>query len=215
MSLIENSRTKNASRNIVFGIGNRILNIILPFITRTVLIYILGKKFLGLNALFTSILQVLNLAELGFSSAIIYSMYKPIAENDITKVGILLNLYKKVYRIIGTIILVLGIAMLPFIKYFINGEYPEGINIYLIYLINLINTCLTYFLFAYKNSLLTASQREDIISKINSVILIIQNLLQMIILLITKNYYFYIITLPVCTVCNNLFVAFISIGNYY
>ena len=109
MKLIENNRTKNTSRNILYGIVNRSLNIIFPFISRTILIYVLGTKFLGLNALFTSILQVLNLAELGFSNAIIYSMYKPVAENDIEKIGVLLNFYKKVYRIIGIVILVFGI----------------------------------------------------------------------------------------------------------
>lgn len=214
MNLIESSRTKNTSRNILYGIINKILNTILPFITRTILIYVLGNKFLGLNALFTSVLQVLNLAELGFSSAIIYSMYKPVADNDIKKIGILLNFYKKVYRIMGIVILTMGFILLPFIKNFISGDYPAGINIYVIYLINLTNTCLTYFLYAYKNSLLIASQREDIISKIASVVLIIQNIIQMIILLIFKNYYLYIITLPLCTVFNNLFVAFVVKKRY-
>jgi len=208
MEIKENSRTKNASRNILFGLIYKCLNIIMPFITRTIMIYTLGTKFLGLNSLFTSILQVLNLAELGFSNAIIYSMYKPIAENDKTKIAILLNYYKKVYRVIGIVILVIGIMLLPFLKYFINGDYPDGINIYIIYIINLLNTCLTYFLFAYKNSLLTASQREDIISKISSYVLILQNILQIIILLVIKDYYCYIIVLPLCTIINNLYTAF-------
>ncbi len=214
MNLIENSRTKNASRNIVFGFLQRVLNIIFPFITRTVFIYILGNKFLGLNDLFVSILQVLNLAELGFSNAITFSMYKPIAENDTKKVGVLLNLYKKVYRIMGIIIFAIGLIMLPFLKNLISGDYPAGINIYIVYLINLVNTCLTYFLFAYKSSLLAASQREDMISKISSVVLITKNLLQIVILLIAKNYYLYIIALPITTICNNLFVAWVVNKRY-
>lgn len=207
MNIIEGSRTKNATRNITFGVIYKVLNIIIPFITRTIMLYVLGTEFLGLNGLFSSILQVLNLAELGFSNAIIYSMYKPVAENDYKKISILLNYYKKVYKIIGIIVLILGVILLPFISYFINGTYPSGINIYIIYIITLANTCLTYFLYAYKNSLLIAGQREDILSKISAAILIIQNIVQAIVLLVFKNYYLYIIMLPICTIINNLIVS--------
>lgn len=207
MSMIEGSRTKNATRNITFGVIYKVLNIIVPFVTRTIMLYVLGTQFIGLNGLFGAILQVLNLAELGFSNAIIYSMYKPIAENDYKKISILLNYYKKVYKIIGIIVLILGILLIPFIQYFINGTYPSEVNIYIIYIITLANTCLTYFLYAHKNSLLIAGQREDIISKISTSILIVQNVVQSIILLVFKNYYLYIIVLPICTIINNLIVS--------
>lgn len=101
-------RTKNAMRNIIFGFINRLVLILGPFVIRTILIKKLGAEYLGLSSLFTSILQVLNLTELGFSSAVVYSMYKPIVEKDVEKICALLNFYKKVYRIIGCVILVLG-----------------------------------------------------------------------------------------------------------
>ena len=91
------SRTKNGIRNIGSGIINRILLIVFPFITRTILLYSLGSEYLGLNSLFTSILTVLNLAELGFGSALVFSMYKPIAENDKKKICALLSVYKKIF----------------------------------------------------------------------------------------------------------------------
>ena len=90
------SRTKNALRNIFYGSINRTINIILPFISRTVILYLMGTQYLGLSSLFTSILSFLSLTELGIGSAMIYSMYKPIAENDTATIRALLNLYKKI-----------------------------------------------------------------------------------------------------------------------
>lgn len=89
-------RTQNTLRNIVFGIVNKIVMLAFPFIIRTLIIYYIGIQYAGLNNLFVSILQVLNLSELGFSSAIVYSMYKPVAENDIKKIGTLLNYFKNI-----------------------------------------------------------------------------------------------------------------------
>ena len=96
------NRTHNATRNIVFGVILKIYQILLPFIMRTAMIYLMGIEYLGLNSLFTSILQVLNLAELGVGSAMVYSMYKPIAENDKSTICALLKLYKKYYSFYWT-----------------------------------------------------------------------------------------------------------------
>ena len=104
-------RTKNATKNIVFGVILKMYQIIVPFVIRTILIYFLGVEYLGLNSLFTSILQVLNLAELGVGSAMVFSMYKPIAEDDSKKICALMNLYKIYYRIIGIIVLILGVII--------------------------------------------------------------------------------------------------------
>ena len=201
------SRTKNTVRNIIFGIINKMVTIILPFIMRTVIIYILGTEYLGLNSLFTSILQVLNLTELGFGNALVYSMYKPLAEKDDKKVCQLLNYYKQCYKIIGTIVLAIGIIIIPFLNNFIAGEHPANINIYFIYIIYLVNTTLSYFLYAYKGSLLIADQRNDINSNISTVLSILQNILQIIVILLMKNYYYYIAILPIITVANNLITA--------
>lgn len=201
------SRTKNTVRNIIFGTINKVVTIILPFIMRTVMIYVLGTEYLGLNSLFTSILQVLNLTELGFGTALVYSMYKPLAENDDRKVCQLLNYYKQCYRIIGIIVLIIGIIIIPFLNNFIAGDYPAGINIYYIYIIYLINTTLSYFLYAYKGALLIANQRNDINSNINTVLSIVQNIFQIMIILLLKNYYYYIAILPIITIANNLVTA--------
>lgn len=198
------NRTQNAVRNIFFGALNRIITQILPFCIRTVIINELGEHYLGVSGLFTSILQVLNLSELGFGNAMVYSMYRPIAEEDTEKICALLNLYKKVYRIIGIAIFIFGFLLLPFIPKLVKAGYPEGINLYVIYIIFLFNTAISYLLYAYKSSLLNAHQRTDIENIISLIMCALQYGTQIIILVICKNYYLYIVVMPAVTILTNL-----------
>ncbi len=193
---------------------NRFVSILFPFVLRTVMIQMLGAGYLGLNSLFSAILQVLNLAELGFSEAIVYSMYKPIADNDRKKICEILNTFRKIYAVIGCVIFVVGIILMPFLKYFIKDSYPEGINIHILFFIYLINTSISYWLFAYKNSILVALQRNDIISKIDVSVKIILNVSQILILVLVQNYYLYLIVLPVCTLINNLYTSYVVDKRY-
>ena len=154
---MELDRTKNALRNIVWGVIEKITLLLLPFITRTVLIKVLGVDYLGLNTLFVSILQVLSVSELGIGSAIVFSMYKPIAEDDNKTLCALLNLYKKIYHCVGSAILILGLLIMPFLHHFVKGEIPSDVNLYSLYLIFLLNTVISYFLFAYKETMYRAN----------------------------------------------------------
>lgn len=202
------NRIENTKRNLFFGLINKMVMIILPFITITIIIYYLGVEYLGLNSLFSSLLSVLNLAELGFGSALVYSMYKPIAEDDDEHICCLLNFYKICYRIIGLIVFGAGLVCLPYIKYFIkDAQYPEQINIYIVYSIYLLNTVLSYLVFAYKKSLLIAYQRNDICSLYNTVILFVQYVLQILIIVLSRNYYVYLLLLPIATVVENVIIA--------
>lgn len=203
-------RSKNAIRNASFGIIEKCVGIILPFIVRTIFIRTLGAEYLGLNSLFTSILTVLNLTELGFSSAIVFSMYKPIAEDDDETINALLYFYKKVYRYIGLLILGIGLILVPFLPKLINGTYPENVNLIVVYLIYLLNTVISYFLYAYLTSLITAFQRDDVISKVNIIISTIMYITQIIALIVIKNYYIYILIMPIFTVINNIRTAIIA-----
>lgn len=153
---------------------------------RTALIYLMGVQYLGLNSLFTSILQVLNLAELGVGSAMIYSMYKPIAEDNNAAICALMKLYRTYYRVIGLIIAVVGCALTPFIPKLISGDVPEEVNIYVLYLLNLGATVLSYWLYAYKNSILQAYQRMDVVSKVALVTSTIQYVFQLLVLWLFK-----------------------------
>lgn len=197
-------RTKNTIRNIVFGFCYKLLNILLPFVSRTVILYILGSQYLGLSSLFTSILSFLSLADLGIGGAMVYSMYKPIAENDTSTIRALLNLYRKFYRIIGTVIFGLGLCLLPCLKFLVREQLPGDVNLYVLYLIYLLNSALSYWLFAYKNALLQAYQRNDIESKIALIITPLSYIVMLGSLFITHNYYTYIIWLPIFTIATNI-----------
>lgn len=201
---------KNAKRNIIVGVFNKTILLILPFLTKMIINNTLGSEYLGLNSLFASILSVLALSELGFSSALVYHMYKPIAEEDQKAINALLNLYKKVYFYIGLVIVGLGVLFLPFLPKVISGGYPDGINIYILYLLQLSNTAVSYFLFGYKQSLLVAHQREDINSIINLITQAGMQVLQIVLLVKTSNYYLYVLCMPLFTVANNLWIAYFT-----
>ena len=187
------NRTQNASRNIFFGVVQRLYQLIVPFVMRTAMIYWLGVEYLGLDGLFTSILSVLNLAELGVGSAMVYSMYKPVVEDDKSTICALMKLYKIYYRIIGGIVLVAGLILCPFVPKLISGSIPEGLNIYILFLLNLAATVLSYWLFAYKNSLLQAYQRVDIVSKVTMGVNTVRYLIQFAVLFVLHDYYLYLI----------------------
>lgn len=208
------NKTKNAIRNLFWGFWNKILLIILPFVMRTVLIYTMGNEYVGLNSLFTSILSVLSLSELGFSSAIVYSLYKPITENDQSRINAIVKFYRDIYHIIGCVIAGLGLAILPFLKNFISGTYPSDINIYVLYLVYLANTSVGYFLFAYKKAILAASQRNDIESNVSTITIILQYGLQIGLLIAFRNYYVYCVILPLMTIVNNLMTSYYVDKNY-
>ena len=207
-------RTKNAKINIIFGFLLKIYQIIVPFFMRTIIISSLGVEYLGLNSLFTSVLQVLNLAELGVGSAMIYSMYKPITIDDNKKICALMNLYKKYYNIIGLIVLAIGTMLLPFIPYLIKSDLPNDINLYVLYTLNLLATVLSYWLFAYKNSVLQAHQRQDIISKITIAVNTCMYLLQIVSIWIMHNYYFFVILTLLGQISINIITAIVSTRIY-
>lgn len=203
-------RSKNAVRNIKVGIISNAVNLLLPFLARAVFIRTLGAEYLGVNSLFSSVLSVLSLTELGFSSAVVFSMYKAIAEDDTKSINALLCFYRKVYRYVGAIILGLGLLLIPFLPNLTRGSYPGDIDPLIVYLVFLFNTVISYFLFAYLNSLLTAFQRTDIDARINMLMNIGKNALQIVLLLTVKNYYAYLAIMPVFTVLSNIRTAMIT-----
>ena len=207
-------RTRNAKRNMLVGWTQSILSMLFPFVTRTAMIYSLGVEYLGLNSLFTSVISVLNLAELGVGSAMVFSMYKPIAENNEKKICALLNLYKIYYRIIGVVIAIIGIALIPVLPYLIHGDVPSGINVYILYLLNLASTVFTYWLFGYKNCLFSAHQRIDIYNIVSICISFLTLVCQLWSLFIARNYYLYLIVAIITGIINNIVVALIATKMY-
>lgn len=207
-------RIKNATRNIVFGTVLKIYQILIPFLMRTVMIYFMGVQYLGLNSLFTSILQVLNLAELGVGSAMVYSMYKPIAEDDSKSICALMRLYRTYYRGIGAVIAVVGVVMTPLIPHLINSSLPPELNIYVLYLLNLAATVLSYWLFAYKNALFQAHQRTDITSKVTLLTSTIQYGAQIFVIACLKDYYIFVMVALATQILTNLITAIAATKMY-
>lgn len=198
------SRTSNSIRNFTVVFFEQVVYNIISFICRTIFIVTLGKTYLGYSGLFSDILTLLSLAELGVGTAITYFMYKPTADEDYEKVVAYLNFYKKIYRCIGTIIGIIGICLTPFINIFISGvDNIENLNI--IYLLYLFNTTVSYF-FSYNRSILITQQKNYIISIIYMITVFLQNIFQIISLLLFKNYIVYLIIQIVFTFLNNLMI---------
>lgn len=178
------------------------------------MIYLLGVEYLGLNSLFTSILSVLNLAELGVGSAMVFSMYKPIVDDDKNKICALMKLFRIYYRIIGIVILIIGLIICPFVPKLIKSGVPADINIYILYILNLLATVFSYWLFAYKNCLLSAHQRSDVTSKVTLLVNTVQYIIQFALLFIFKNYYLYVITLLLGQIGINIVTAIVVTKMY-
>lgn len=200
-------RVKNASRNMVYGTALQVFKMVVPFAMRTVMIYVLGVEYLGLNSLFASVLSVLNLAEMGVVSAMVYSMYKPIIDDDTEKICAILRLYKIYYRIIGCVVGGMGLALLPYIPQLISGDVPPDIDIYVLYLLNLASTVFSYWFFAYKGSILQAHQRNDVISKATLIADVTRYSLQFVAIGALHSYYLYVIINVLAQVFSNVLAA--------
>lgn len=206
------SRLKYTGKNIVYGYISSITTILLKFILRTIFIGILGATYLGVNGLFTNVLGVLSFAELGFGVAMNFALYKPVAEENIEKIKSLLLFYKRVYRIIALIITVIGLGILPFLSYIIKDPGDIG-NVSIYYLIFLFNTVSSYFI-TYKYGLLTAHQKDYIVSNINSITAIVTTALQIVVLLVFKDFLMYLIIAAVVGLAQKIF-ANIYINNRF
>ncbi len=206
---MEKSRTEYSILNIITGLGGYTVNTIVGLICRMVFTRTLSADYLGVSGLFTNILTMLSLAELGIGSAIVYALYKPLATNDKDKVASLVQFYGKCYRIIGIVVAVIGIILMPFLDLLIT-EQPDIIeSIYLIYGIHLFNTASTYF-FSYRSSLLMAAQQNYIVTGTNYIITIGQSILQMFWLLATHDYIGYLLIQSIGTFIYNFSVSYIA-----
>lgn len=199
------SRVKNTIRNILFGYIGTIISLVLGFVSRTVFIYVLGATYLGINGLFTNILGVLSFAELGIGTAMNYSLYKPVAERDTEKIKSLMRFYKFAYRTIALIVTIIGLIILSNLKYIIKGA--EGIdNIAIYYLIFLFNTVISY-LVSYKFSLVNAEQKNYIFTNINTITSFITIIVQIISLIVFKNFLVYLLITAVIGVIQKMFIS--------
>jgi len=200
------SRIDNSLRNIKYAILGQGIVIIMSFITRLVFVRHLPVEYLGLNGLFANIMVMLSLAELGIGSSIIYSLYKPLASKDEEKVAALMGVYKKTYRIIGIVVAFLGLFILPFLTFVVNEEIPTSSSIYIIYLLFLLNAVMGYFII-YKQSILSADQQEYVITSYRSLVTVLANAVQIIFLVLTREYLVFLILQILATTSLNIILA--------
>lgn len=186
----KSGRTANVKRNILYGFLQFIVAHVLPFIVRTILIYRFGIDYLGLNSLFASVLSVLSLMDLGFGTAVVYSMYRPVAEDDKDQICAYLTYYRKIYRWVGLAILFAGLFLMPFLKNFIKDPtLPGNLNLYACYAIFLGNAVISYLLYGYLTAIPTAYQRRDILSRVDMGISLLSCMVRSLVLLLSSNFW--------------------------
>ena len=206
---MESGRTKNSLRNSGYALIVQGITVVLNFAIRTVFIKTLSVAYLGLNGLFTNILNVLSFAELGFGTAIVYEMYKPIAENDEKKISAYMNFFKLVYRVVGVLILVIGFLLIPNLDYFISDstEIPvDAPSLAIIYVLYLVNSAVSYF-FNYKRSLVIATQNGYVDSRNQLGFNFLKCGIQFFILIVFKSYLGYLAIQIACTLLGNVAIS--------
>lgn len=214
---MEKSRVSKSLKNTIFGLVGMICALIVSFATKSIFVRLLGAEYNGVNGLFTNILQVLNLAELGFATSISYALYKPLKAGDERTTAALMSYFAKIYRIIAIVVTVAGCCCIPFLQYLIAEDISE-----LSFTINqlrgyfamfLANTVCSYLL-AYKRTIITADQNNYLVTNVDNTFNILLNIVQIILLLIYKNFYAYLATMIAKTVINNLVLHIIASKKY-
>lgn len=208
-----NSRTRNVALNATASLATQVLMIVLNFVSRTVFIRTLGVDYLGVNGLFSNVLQILSFAELGIGNAIVFSLYKPLAEHDEERLCSLMQLYKKFYLIIFGVVMVLGLAMIPFLDFLIKGEPNIKENLVLIYIFYLLDTALSY-LYIYKQSIISADQKQYVVTTVLTVASIMRVLGQIIILYLTHNFILFLTINLVFRVGGNIYCSHVADRRY-
>jgi len=198
-------RIENSIKNSAVGIASQVVTTIVGLIVRTVFIRQLNSDYLGVNGLFSNILTMLSLAEMGLGSAIVYNMYKPLAEHDEKQLARLLNLYKSAYRVIGVIVAAIGLAIIPFMGFIIKNP-PAVDHLTFIYILFLANTVSSYY-FAYKRSLYQADQKQRVIKAIHAIIIITKGIFEILILILSRNYVLYVVIQIAFTFLENLIIS--------
>lgn len=206
------ARTLNAMLNASMGIGTQFVVLISQFVMQTVFIKTLSAEYLGLNGVFSNVLQFLSIAELGIGGAITYTLYKPLADKNEGLIRSIMGLYKMIYTVIGGVILAVGLITSFFLNWFIEPSSSLG-NIQFLFILYLLNSVVSYF-FAYRRTLLIADQRGYVDSLNQSIFKIVQVVFQCIFLLTTHEYIWFLIIQIVATTCSN-FNVYIKTNKIY
>ena len=191
----------------------QVITLLLNFVSRTVFIRYLGNDYLSCEGLLTNVLTLLSFSELGIGSAIIQSLYKPCAGKDYEKIGQLLTLFSKAYKIIAITVSALGLCIFPLVSHLRGDLAIQNTEFLIIYFLFLGNTVASYIC-GYKRSFLIADQRNYVVSLIHQGAIILKTVLQTLLLVLTKNYYLYLTIAIVTTILNNVVCNIITNKKY-
>lgn len=202
LKLEQESRTKNSIRNSSIGMMAQITAILMGFITRVVFTHTLSQGYVGINGLFTDILNILSLTELGVGTAITYALYGPIAKKDEQRQKAIMHVFRNLYRITAAVVFLIGICIIPFLNVLMKNR-PDVDHIVFIYLLYLMNTVVSYLLI-YKKTLIDAYQKSYITILYHNGFIVLQDIFQIAILLLTKNFILYLSIAILCTFIGNV-----------
>ena len=208
----QESRKKKSIRNITYNLVNQSIALILAFLSRTVFIWGFGVEYLGLNSLFTDVLSLLSMADLGFGTAMVFSFYKPLAENNQKKMAALICFYRKIYNVIAFSVTAIGLCIIPALPFIVNVQQPIP-NMYIYYVLSLLNVSVSY-LCVYKTSILTADQNAYIIAQVNMFCNIFKTVVQCFSIILWKNYLMYLGIGIVFTISANIIASVIAKRKY-
>ena len=207
------SRTQKSLKNIFSSFYTYFLNIILQFLNRTIFLAYLSIDYLGINGLFSNLISMLNLAELGIAGAMVYALYKPLAEQDTDRIKSLMYLYKKLYSFVGIFVLFVGFLITPFLGFFINGNSSNIKYLKFYFILYVVDTGISYFL-SFKRSIIICAQKQYIINRITIIRIILTNVFQIIILIFTRSYALYLLVKIFCTLIENIIVTLTANHKY-
>jgi len=205
-------RTEKSIKNLFFSLIGQTFAILISFVSRYFFVRLLATEYLGLNGLFTNILTILSFVELGIGPALTFALYEPLKNKDKEKIKSLMYVFKKSYIYIGTIIIILGILLTPFIKLLIS-DLPSIKNLHLIYILFVINSGVSYF-GSYKKTLLTSDQKGYKVSMMHYICFFLMNVFQILVLFFTKNFILYLIIQIIFTILENV-VSSIFVNKEY
>lgn len=213
----KDSRIKNSMYNFITSMGAQLVTLVMNFVSRSVFINTLGENYLGISDLFSNILSLLSLAELGVGTAILYRLYAPLAEDNKPRVQAWMYFYKQAYRVIGLIIAGIGLLLIPFLPFIING-YEKfdalGINAVFIYCFYLFKSVSSYLFFAYRSAIVKADQKEYLLTVAGYAVTIATTLLQIVSLVLFKDFIIYLVIAILMVLIQNIVYAIIAHKKY-
>lgn len=204
----DSNRTRNTTANIASGLVNKVVLLVLSFVSRKVFIEFIGVEYLGINSLFANVLTILSLADMGFGIAMSFSYYKPLASGDKEMLAALVQFYRRVYFLIATAVGIAGAVLMPFLRLIVDADIPDSL-LYIYYLIALSNTVISY-LFVYKSNMVSADQKSYLVNKVQLRVNFVKAVVQVICIVLFKNYVVYASLDIAATLANNIIISRIA-----